>query len=449
MGGTDTRRLAEALEEIHEKAERFGLDGFPMRYEICPADVLYTFGAYGMPARFSHWSFGKAFHRMKTQYDYNLSRIYELVINSDPCYAFLLESNSLLQNKVIAAHVLAHSDFFRHNYRFAGTSRSMLETMAIHAARLRRYEMKYGRDRVEQLLDAVLALQEQVDPHRHTGPRPGSKPRPAPDAGEEDDDARSPDAGDEPRDLLLYLTEHSRALADWERDVVGIVRDETLYFRPQLETKILNEGWATYWHMRIMREADLSEEEAVEFARMHAAVTAPSRMGINPYHLGCRILLDIYRRWETPSAEERRRYGRPGGQGMEKLFEVRETETDLSLIRNYLTKELVEELDLYVYRREGDRWVIVDKDWRSVRDELVRQMTNCGIPVITVADGDHRGNGELYLRHRHEGADLDVRYTEKTLPYVYRLWGRAVHLETVLDGRPTVFSCSGDQVVRQ
>jgi len=161
VGGTDTRRLAEALEEIHEKAERFGLDGFPMRYEICPADVLYTFGAYGMPARFSHWSFGKSFHRMKTQYDYNLSRIYELVINSDPCYAFLLESNSLLQNKVIAAHVLAHSDFFRHNYRFAGTSRSMLETMAIHAARLRRYEMKYGRDRVEQLLDAVLALQEQ------------------------------------------------------------------------------------------------------------------------------------------------------------------------------------------------------------------------------------------------------------------------------------------------
>lgn len=449
MSVPDTNRLAGALEQIHDLAESFGLDGFPMRYEICPPDVLYTFGAYGMPARFNHWSFGKAFHRMKMQYDFNLSRIYELVINSDPCYAFLLDANTLLQNKVIAAHVLAHSDFFKHNYRFAGTSRSMLETMSIHAARIRRYEMRYGRERVEQLLDAALALQDQVDPHAppraadmHGGSGAGVDARA---------DTRSGpvDKADEPRDLLLYVMEHSRSLADWERDIVGIIRDEMLYFWPQLETKVLNEGWATYWHMRIMREMDLSEDDAVEFARMHAGVLAPSRTRINPYHLGYYILLDIYKRWETPSVEERERHGRPGGQGMEKLFEVRETETDVSLLRNYLTKELVEELDLYVYRREDDEWVIVDKNWRTVRDEIVRQMTNCGIPVITVADGDYRGNGELYLRHRHEGTDLDVRYTEKTLPYVHRLWGRPVHLETVINAEPTVFSYAGEQVVRK
>lgn len=460
VNDAETRQLAAALTAIHDKAEQFGLDSFEMRYEICPADVLYTFGAYGMPVRFSHWSFGKAFHRMKMQYDFNLSRIYELVINSDPCYAFLLDANSLLQNKVIAAHVLAHSDFFKNNYRFAHTSRSMVETMAIHASRLRRYEMRYGRDRVEELLDAALALQEQVDPHTGPAPAPIRQERPVrsplrePDGLELDDEHDEAEraehfaAEEEPRDLLLYLMEHSRGLDDWERDVLGIVRDEMLYFWPQLETKVLNEGWATYWHMRIMREMDLSDEEAVEFARMHASVLAPSRMAINPYHLGYYILLDIYRRWETPSAEERARYGRPGGQGLEKLFEVRETETDVSLLRNYLTKELVEELDLYVYRRENDEWVIVEKDWRAVRDEMVRQMTNGGVPVISIADGDYRGNGELFLRHRHEGVDLDVRYTERTLPYVYRLWGRPVHLETVLDGETTVFSCSGDEVVR-
>lgn len=449
MSVPDTNRLAGALEQIHDLAESFGLDGFPMRYEICPPDVLYTFGAYGMPARFNHWSFGKAFHRMKMQYDFNLSRIYELVINSDPCYAFLLDANTLLQNKVIAAHVLAHSDFFKHNYRFAGTSRSMLETMSIHAARIRRYELRYGRERVEQLLDAALALQDQVDPHAppraadtHGGSGAGVDARA--------DTRNGPvDKADEARDLLLYVMEHSRSLADWERDIVGIIRDEMLYFWPQLETKVLNEGWATYWHMRIMREMDLSEDDAVEFARMHAGVLAPSRTRINPYHLGYYILLDIYKRWETPSVEEQERHGRHGGQGMEKLFEVRETETDVSLLRNYLTKELVEELDLYVYRREDDEWVIVDKNWRTVRDEIVRQMTNCGIPVITVADGDYRGNGELYLRHRHEGTDLDVRYTEKTLPYVHRLWGRPVHLETVINAEPTVFSYAGEQVVRK
>lgn len=493
MSTVDTNRLGKALEAIHELADGFGLDGFPMRYEICPADVLYTFGAYGMPGRFSHWSFGKAFHRMKTQYDYNLSRIYELVINSDPCYAFLLDANSHLQNQVIAAHVLAHSDFFKHNYRFAHTSRSMLETMAIHAGRIRRYEMRYGRDRVEQLLDAALALQEQIDPHGEPRPGPSSPRARTGDERPPSDGPSSPPwrayedlwllddkygrgaAGDsghgrvdtgadggregdadifsshpeEPRDLLLYIMENARSLADWERDVLGIVRDEMLYFWPQMETKVLNEGWATYWHMRIMREMDLSEDDAVEFARMHAAVLAPSRTRINPYHLGYYLLMDIYRRWETPDASERERFGRPGGRGMEKLFEVRETETDASLLRNYLTKELVEQLDLYIYRREGDEWVIVDKDWRAVRDQLVRQMTNCGIPVITVADGDYRRNGELYLRHRHEGVDLDLRYTERTLPYVWRLWGRPVHLETMMDEKRTVFSYAGEQVVRR
>lgn len=436
MNETETKQLSKALETIHETAARFGLDGFEMRYEICPADVLYTFGAYGMPARFNHWSFGKAFHRMKTQYDYNLSRIYELVINSDPCYAFLLDSNSLLQNQVIAAHVLAHSDFFKNNYRFAQTSRSMVETMSINGARIRKYEMRYGRERVERLLDAAIALQEQVDPHART---PGRSP-----VRSFDGESRS-----EPQDLLLYIIEHGRFLAEWERDVIGIVREEMLYFWPQLETKVLNEGWATYWHMRIMREMDLSEDDAVEFARMHASVLAPSRSRINPYHLGYYMLLDIEKRWETPTAEERERFGRPGGQGMEKLFEVRETETDLSLLRNYLTRDLVEQLDLYVYRREDDEWVIVDKDWRVIRDEIVRQMTNCGIPVITIADGDYRQNGELYLRHRHEGVDLDVRYAEKTLPHVYGLWGRPVHLETMLDGEPTVFSFAGEKVVRK
>jgi Uncharacterized conserved protein len=283
--------------------------------------------------------------------------------------------------------------------------------------------MRYGRDEVEALLDAALALQEQVDPHKRTD--------------------------DEPRDLLLYLMEHSRRLEDWQRDVLGMVRDEMLYFWPQLETKILNEGWATFWHVRILRELDLTDQEAVEFARLHAAILAPSRTGVNPYHLGYHLLLDIFRRWESPTPEEKQRFGRPGGQGMEKLFEVRETETDVSLLRNYLTKELVEQLDLYVYRRRGDEWVVVDKDWRAVRDELVRQRINGGVPVITVADGDYRGSGELFLRHRHEGVDLDVRYTEKTLPYVYRLWGKPVHLETVLDGKTTVFSCDGDDVVRR
>src|SRR5690554_4989776 len=189
-------QFQRALETITALAREFGLDPFPMRYEICPADVLYSFGAYGMPTRFSHWSFGKAYYRMKTQYDFNLSRIYELVVNSDPCYAFLLEGNSLLQNKVIAAHVLAHSDFFKHNARFAHTSRDMVDTMAANAARIREYEFRHGRRQVEEVLDAALALQFHVDPYWVRNPPPRRRegtgePEPGPSGRNE-----------EPADLL-------------------------------------------------------------------------------------------------------------------------------------------------------------------------------------------------------------------------------------------------------
>src|SRR5699024_4254105 len=133
-------------------------------YEICPADIIYTFGAYGMPTRFTHWSFGKQFHKMKLQYDLGLSQIYELVINSDPCYAFLLDTNTLIQNKLIVAHVLGHSDFFKNNIRFSNTRRDMVESMTATAERIAHYEMVHGKEEVEKFLDAILAIQEHIDP---------------------------------------------------------------------------------------------------------------------------------------------------------------------------------------------------------------------------------------------------------------------------------------------
>lgn len=144
MSIREQKELQRAIEEITEIAEGFGLDFYPMRYEICPAEIIYTFGAYGMPTRYSHWSFGKQFHKMKLHYDFGLSKIYELVINSDPCYAFLLDSNSLIQNKLIVAHVLAHCDFFKNNCRFQNTKRDMVESMSATAERIKHYETVHG-----------------------------------------------------------------------------------------------------------------------------------------------------------------------------------------------------------------------------------------------------------------------------------------------------------------
>lgn len=445
---------------LMERAREAGLDFFDMRFELCPAEVLYTFGAYGMPNRFSHWSFGKAYYRLKMQYDYNLSRIYELVINSNPCYAFLLDGNSLIQNKLVVAHVLAHSDFFKNNFRFAGTSRWMLESMAASARRIEAYEFRYGREVVERFLDAVLSIQEHVDPYAAPGQKPSSSPNNERRRSTPYDDlwgldyylsregergkggeARRENAANirrvpasPERDLLWFLIYHAPDLDDWQRDILAILREEMLYFRPQMETKIMNEGWATYWHLRLLREMDLPQPEALEFARLHAQVTHPYAAGINPYLVGLRIFEDVERRW--------------GDAGREKIFEVRETETDVSFIRNYLTAELVEELDLYLFRRVGLRWQVVEKEWEKVREGIVALLVNCGIPLITVEDADYRRQGELYLRHHYEGVELDIPYAEKTLEHMVYIWGRPVHLETVIDGRPQRISCDGGRATR-
>lgn len=434
-------------------------------------------------------SFGKAYHKMKTQYDYNLSRIYEMVINSDPCYAFLLEGNSLVQNKMVIAHVLGHCDFFKNNYYFKRTSRNMVERMSAAADRIRDYEFKYGRDKVEAFLDSVISLQENIDPLRYLASQEGknhkdkteghfchdhscadnqgcqggchsdeksSQSTPYDDlwnldkhecsgkCNEREDAKKFPKKPE--KDLLLFMMNYARDLEEWQRDILSIIREEMLYFWPQMQTKIMNEGWATYWHIRIMREMDLTEDEAVEFAKTNSGVIQTSKYRINPYHLGLKIFEDIEKRWDNPTEEERKRFGRQGGKGKQKIFEVRETENDISFIRNYLTKELVEDLDLYMYKKVGYDWKVVDKNWEKVRDGIVASLYNCGVPYIVVEDGDFGKRGEICLRHMHEGTDLDIFYLERTLPHVYKVWGRAVHLETVVDNKKVLFSYNGEKV---
>lgn len=472
MTNEERKELERSIDEITEIAKGFGLDFYPMRYEICPADIIYTFGAYGMPTRFSHWSFGKSFHRMKLQYDLNLSKIYELVINSNPCYAFLLDGNTLIQNKLIVAHVLAHCDFFKNNMRFSNTNRDMVESMAASSERIRQYEIQYGKEAVENLLDAALAIQEHIDPSlmrpklrwKREPEEPVNKGRertsPYDDLwGLDQKEKKDQEAAAKPavrkfppspeKDLLLFIMEYSTVLDDWQRDVLTIIRDEMLYFWPQLETKIMNEGWATYWHMRILREMELTEAETIDFAKLHSSVIQPSTTSINPYHLGLKIFEDIEERWNNPTKEEQERFGRKPGEGRAKLFEVRELESDISFIRNFLTEDLVSKLDLYMFGKQGNEWVVTDKQWEQVRDALAETRVNGGFPYVMVHDGDHLRTGELYLKHHFEGLELDVKYVEKTLPYVYHLWGKNVHLESVIEDRQVLFTYEGKKVNRR
>ena len=452
----EMQTLSTIARDIAQVARGMGLDFYPVNFEIVPAETLYTFGAYGMPVRFTHWSFGKAFYRMKVQYDLNLSRIYELVINTNPAYAFLLEGNRLTQNKLVIGHVYAHVDFFKNNRYFSRTPKDMVERMAAHAEKIRDYESQYGKECVEQTLDAVLAIQEHVDYRAHIGA--GIKMRNVPKFINEKIKVNSQIKtrirkgslpyedlwGDlleeecsslpqpEYEDLLLYIMKFAPGLEEWQRDIVSIVREESLYFYPQIETKIINEGWATFWHARIMRELDLTDAESLDFALMHSQVVQPSRMGLNPYYMGVKI-------WEYLAKVK----------SHDELFELRETENDLSFIRNHLTRELVEELNLFNFRKVGAHWQVTENEWEKVRDNLVQQLINGGNPQIVVLEGDYEGKGGLYLKHRHEGIDLDTVYLEKTLSLVQFLWGKAVTLETVVDTKKVIYECFNGLVSRR
>ena len=468
MNEEERKALEYAISEITEIASGFGLDYYPMRYEICPAEIIYTFGAYGMPTRFSHWSFGKQFYKMKLHYDLGLSKIYELVINSNPCYAFLLDSNSLIQNKLIVAHVLAHCDFFKNNVRFQNTKRDMVESMAATAERIHQYEIQYGKKEVERFLDAVLSIDEHIDPSL-------MRPKLAWSMEDEEEEEENPhvvtpyddlwnlDQKEKPerklprkkkfpprpeKDLLLFIEMYSRELEEWQRDILTMMREEMLYFWPQLETKIMNEGWASYWHQRILREMNLTSGEAIEFAKLNAGVVQPSRTGINPYYLGLKIFEDIEERYNNPNEEMKQRGVKPNS-GREKIFEVREIESDISFLRNYLTKDLVMREDMYLFQKQGRDYKVVDKEWEHIRDQLVNMRVNGGFPYITVNDGDYLKNGELYLKHWYEGVELDVKYLEKVLPYVHQLWGRTVHMETAIEDRPMLFTYDGKGIHRK
>lgn len=466
---TELQGLHRAIDEITEIASGFGLDFYEMRYEICPAHIIYTFGAYGMPTRFTHWSFGKQFHKMKLQYDLGLSKIYELVINSNPCYAFLLDTNSLIQNKLIIAHVLAHCDFFKNNVRFSNTRRDMVESMTATAERIANYEMIHGKDEVEKFLDAVLAIQEHIDPSIIKVPhREGSS-----EQVEEGQNVRKTAYDDlwaldevdneeklpaivkkkkfpltQEKDILLFILQHSRILEDWQQDILTMMREEMQYFWPQLETKIMNEGWASFWHQRILREMDLTSDEVIAFAKLNADVVQPSKTTINPYYLGLKIFEDIERRYDKPT-EEMLKLGIQPNSGREKIFEVREIESDISFIRNYLTKELVQKEDLYLFEKKGKDYKITTKEYEDVRDQLVSMRVNGGFPYLVVEDGDYLRNGELYLVHKYEETELDLPYLENVLPYIHQLWGRIVHLETIVENKQIIYSCDGKKVYRR
>jgi stage V sporulation protein R len=419
----------------------------------------------GMPSHYPHWSYGKAYEKLKTLYDHGVSGLpYEMVINSNPAIAYLMRDNTLCLQILTMAHVYGHNDFFKNNFTYKSTRADLtIETFKAHALRVRRYveDPSIGVERLERILDAAHALswqcrrnlairklsrEEQVErtvQSQEPPPDPFRKIHARPERV--DIDIRKvPLEPDE--DVLLFIRDHNPYLAEWEKDLLTIVDEEAKYFIPMMETKIMNEGWASYWHHRILESLELEQGLHLEFIVRHNQVVRPIPGQINPYHLGLKVWEDIYRRWTNPTADELKRDGAPGKSGAEKLLEVREVERDVSFLRRYLTEDLMREMDIFEYEPRGEELVISkvadDEGWREVKETLLKNVGTNSIPVIKVEDADFGQNRTLYLKHYHDGRDLHLEYSEKTMAYLQRLWGREVVIETVLDGKRSLLCCN-------
>ncbi len=446
--------------------ERFGLDPFPQEFEICDYEDMLAYMVYsGMPSHYPHWSYGKSFEKLKTLYEYGVSGLpYEMVINSKPSIAYLMHDNSLALQVLTIAHVYGHNDFFKNNFTFRSTrAEYTIETFKGHANRVRQYieDPSIGLEKVEAILDAAHALSLQcrrnlaikkptVVEERRMKVEELEPPADPFSAIHRRHQHIQPDLDKVPlypdEDLLIFIRDHHPQFAEWERDLLTIVHEQAQYFVPQIETKIMNEGWASFWHKRILDTLELPQGLQLEFIVRHTQVLRPTPGSLNPYHIGMKVWEDIEKRWDHPTAEEIEEYGPRKKTSKEKLFEVREVERDTSFLRRYLTEELIRELNLFEYKARGNEHVVTrvaDQDnWRQIKETLIQNVGTGTLPVIKVIDSDYTHNHTLLLKHAHDGRDLQLEYGEKTLKYLHQLWGRDVALETLLDNRTTLLSFS-------
>ncbi len=527
----------ERFKEIEALAKAAGLRPYDIQFFEVPSSVIYEVASYGLPTRYNHWSFGRVYQYQKTQGEMGFSKIYEFILNNDPSYAFLDTGNTETINLMICAHCLSHSDFFRNNIMFRQCGETGMITVAKRHARLiDQYRKDFGDDEVDEWLDVALALERHVDiykklkraryPTRHIEYQERTK-------GEWEDIVPN----EEPvikkvlkgihlppqpeKDLLWFLLEYAN-LEEWQKNVLTIVRRESYYFYPQFRTKVINEGWASYWHAELMHQYflgndneygateinhPLTSEEHLDFLASHEKVVQPGlkmplkieqpekdSLGrptgrkikqwnpkilsnpqlfyyatrINPYYVGFRMFRDIKERWD--------KYHKQGYRkdewekkvpvtidGNQKIREVMESEDDVSFFRNYLTEDLAEKLHLFAYgspaeykddypvqeeilkryRNNGDEKIgsmpvddllkknktvqVRTKEIKDIINAIARTRNNYGVPCIVVRRVD--SDGTLRLEHTVDDlTNIDIRYGEHVLSYIWKVWGRPVEL---------------------
>ncbi|AWL11476.1 uncharacterized protein HMF8227_00983 [Saliniradius amylolyticus] len=477
--------LDEYLAEIDRVAKHYGLDTYPNQIEIITAEqMMDAYASVGMPINYSHWSYGKKF--IQTEQGYKRGQMglaYEIVINSDPCIAYLMEENTITMQALVMAHAsYGHNSFFKNNYLFKTwtDASSIIDYLEFAKNYVARCEERHGITEVEETLDSCHALanfgvdrykrpqrlslreekERQQNREKYLQSQVNELWRTLPKKAKTDPELKQRRFPAEPQENLLYFIEKNAPyLEPWQRELVRIVRKVSQYFYPQKQTQVMNEGWACFWHYHILNhlydEGLVTDRFIMEFLHSHTNVVlqpeynSPYYSGINPYALGFNMFMDIKRICQEPTDEDKHWFPEiAGSDWLETVHFAMENFKDESFISQFLSPKLMRDFKLFaIHDDDSEDYLEVsaihnEDGYQRLRDKLSAQYNLSNLePNIQIYNVDVRGDRSLTLRYYPQNREPLADSTEEVMRHLYRLWGFEVKLERDNDDQePTLIA---------
>ena len=499
MNKSELKKLIKVEDKLNRLAkEKYGLEYCDIEWDIVPDEKMLEIMAYHIPGNISSWKYGRDYERLRTINEHVHAGLpYEVVINSDPSRAYLMKSNTFGVQCLVMAHVIGHVAFFTMNKYFQESRRDIISFMQMASQRFNDYERKYGIDDVEKIVDAGHAIMFHSSPFdnetedqkrerlfeyekRRAHKVSKSQFRDFIDNGEDEVKkdierfnqqlwrrlmVKTPV---EPTgDLLRYVIDNSPILEPWEQDILEVIRQEGRYYWPQIKTKYMNEGFATYWHeilfRDLMSDGILGHEEHAEFTYANSLVKAMHPDQMNPYLIGSKIWEDVVNRWdkgqhgkEWENCEDRsvkQNWDTNDMKGREKMFEVLKSYTDWFFVQDFLTPELVDDLKMYIYVMQETPntydFVRTKHTAQEVAKLIIDSFAHSHIPKIEIVNGNGDDAKKMYIVHRHSGADLNIEYASHTMKHIHDIWGREIILETIIDDKEIRFKVNREGIFQR
>lgn len=482
MNSQELQRLIKIEERVYQIAEEEGFKFVPIEFDIVPENKMLEIMAYGMPGQISNWKFGRDYERLKTIYEHSVGSLpLEVVITTNPARSYLMKNNTFAIQATVVTHVVGHVIFSTMNKYHNELDKDMVSKLIAASKRFDEYERKFGIEIVERTVDAGHSIYLHSSPFESNETEEEKRLRIFRQKKQKAHERIPTEYDDffedhhkelqkaeverdlynhklwmllknkipvEPtEDLLRFIIDNSRVLSDWQKDILEMLRYQGRYTWPHIKTKYMNEGFATYWHETVMRrlfkENLLTSEEHAEYNYTNSFVKAKNPFAMNPYLIGSEIWYDVVDRWnkgrhgdsfeEEIDMKNKKEWDTKEMKGKEKMCEALRTHNDWFFMQNFLTTELVEELEMYIYVKKKDFYsekiVVTDNTKEEVKNLIIKSFAHSGIPKILVQDG----RTALHLEHRHVGVDLDTEYAQKTLDHIAYLWGNEVYLSTKLN----------------